>query len=64
MQINKQFNNIKTTTKIRTTGTGLVTTIPKTVVQLLGINENDIICWNIDIKNNTINIDLIQEKSL
>ena len=56
MKIVKQFKNIKLETKIRTSGTGMLTTIPKTVVQLLDLHEDDIVEWEIDTKNNTIEI--------
>ena len=34
----------------------MLTTIPKTVVQLLDLHEDDIVEWEIDTKNNSIEI--------
>lgn len=61
MKIEKEFSNIQMQTKIRTTGTGFITTIPKVVVQLLNLQEEQLICWDIDIKNNAINITLLED---
>lgn len=61
MKIVREFKKIRIETKIRTTGTGLVTTIPKTVVQLLDLHEDDIVEWEIDTKKNSIEIK-IQDK--
>ena len=62
MKLKKTFKKIIIRTKIRNTGTGLVTTIPQTVVQLLDLQTTNIIEWEIDPANNTINISIQDEK--
>lgn len=52
------WNNIIQETKLRKSGTGTITTIPKNVIQVLGLELDDVIIWEIDNSKKEVKISI------